>query len=49
MKSKTFQDVEVCLILAKDLGYGDTYDLMKAWDEVGCILEGYSRAIRRSD
>ena len=31
------------LILAKDLGYGDTCDLMNALDEVGSMLEGYAR------
>ena len=36
------------LILARDLGYGDSAGLMGSLDEVGCMLEGYSRAIRRS-
>lgn len=36
------------LILTKDLGYGDTCDLMNALDEVGGMLEGYARAGRRS-
>ena len=43
--------VEECryyLILARDLGYGDNCDLLNALDEVGGMLEGYSRAIRRS-
>lgn len=44
----SLEECRYYLILAKDLGYGDTGDLMKLLDEVGGMLEGYSRTIRRS-
>jgi four helix bundle protein len=44
----SLEECRYYLILAKDLGYGDTCDLMNALDEVGSMLEGYARAIRRA-
>jgi four helix bundle protein len=41
----SLEECRYYLILAKDLGYGDTCDLMNALDEVGSMLEGYARAI----
>lgn len=43
--------VEECryyLILAKDLGYGDTGALGKELDEVSRMMDGYIRAIQRT-
>ena len=37
------------LILANDLGYGSTENLMKGLEEVSRLLNGYSRAILSSD
>ena len=36
------------LILAQDLGYGETRSLVRALDEVGRLLNSYSRAILTS-
>ncbi len=44
----SLEECRYYLILAKDLGYGDTCDLMNSLDEVGSMLEGYARAIRRA-
>jgi four helix bundle protein len=44
----SLEECRYYLILASDLGYGDTFELMNSLDEVGGMLEGYSRAIRRS-
>lgn len=44
--------VEECryyLILAKDLGYGDSGQLMTALEEISRMLSGYSAAILASD
>lgn len=30
------------------LGYGDTSNLLHLLDEIGCMLEGYVRAVRRA-
>ena len=37
------------LILAEDLGYGETKDLMAALEEVSRLLNAYSKAILASD
>ncbi len=37
------------LILAQDLGYGQTENLMSALEEVSRLLNGYARAILASD
>ena len=42
---KNFQD----LILTKDLGYGDTSELMSQLEEVSKILESYTSSILNSD
>ena len=44
--------IEECryyLILAEDLGYGETKDLMEALEEVSRLLNAYSKAILTSD
>ncbi len=44
--------IEECryyLILAEDLGYGETKDLMEALEEVSRLLNAYSKAILASD
>jgi len=44
--------VEECryyLILAQDLGYGETGELMRQMEEVSKMLEGYAKAILTSD
>jgi hypothetical protein len=38
-----------CLILAKDLDYGDISELGQLLEEVSKLLESYSRAILNSD
>ena len=37
------------LILAKDLGYGDTDSLMTSLEEISRLLDAYTRAILASD
>lgn len=44
----SLEECRYYLILARDLGYGNSANLMSSLDEVGCMLEGYSRAIRRN-
>ena len=44
----SLEECRYYLILARDLGYGDSSGLMDSLDEVGSMLEGYSRAIRLS-
>jgi len=44
--------VEECryyLILARDLGYGDTKELMEVLEEVSKLLEAYSNSILDSE
>jgi four helix bundle protein len=44
--------IEECryyLILAEDLGYGETKDLMEALEEVSRLLNAYSKAILTCD
>jgi four helix bundle protein len=44
--------IEECryyLILAEDLGYGETKDLMEMLEEVSRLLNAYSKAILSSD
>jgi len=43
--AKNFQD----LILTKDLGYGDTSELMPQLEEVSKILEAYTTSILDTD
>ena len=44
----SLEECRYYLILARDLGYGDSSTLIRSLDEVASMLEGYSRAIRRS-
>jgi four helix bundle protein len=44
----SLEECRYYLILAKDLGYGDTSNLLHLLDEIGCMLEGYARAVRRA-
>ena len=37
------------LILAQDLGYGETGGLMKTLEDVSRLLNAYAKAIRASD
>lgn len=41
----SLQECRYYLILAADLGYGDTKSLMNQLEDVSKLLEGYSRAI----
>ncbi|HEY4299722.1 MAG TPA: four helix bundle protein [Candidatus Didemnitutus sp.] len=41
----SLEECRYYLILARDLGYGDTGDLLTALDEVGRLLHAYARAI----
>ena len=41
----SLEEVHYYLILAKDLGYGDSASLVKSYDEVGRLLNGYITAI----
>lgn len=41
----SLEECRYYLILAEDLGYGDSQPLMKKLEEVSKLLEGYSRAI----
>jgi four helix bundle protein len=41
----SLEECRYYLILARDLGYADTADLMTLIDEVSRMLEGYTRAI----
>jgi four helix bundle protein len=42
------EECRYCLILAKDLNYGDTSRHMKLLEEVSRLLEGYMSVIKRS-
>ena len=44
----SLEEVHYYLILAKDLGYGHSNELMSLYDEVGCLLNGYIFAIANS-
>ena len=44
----SLEEVHYYLILAKDLGYGDTAKLVEMYGEVGRLLNGYSSAILAS-
>ena len=41
----SLEECRYYLILAEDLGYGDSQTLMNKLEEVSKLLEGYSRAI----
>jgi len=41
----SLEEVHYYLILAKDLGYGDSTKLLALYDEVGRLLNGYASAI----
>ena len=40
----SLEECRYVLILAKDLGYGDTAELLRSLEEVSRMLEGYVRA-----
>lgn len=44
----SLEEVHYYLILAKDLGYGNSDKLLGLYDEVGRLLNGYSSAILTS-
>jgi four helix bundle protein len=44
----SLEEVHYYLILAKDLGYGDSSGLIKLYEEVGRLLNGYASAITKS-
>ncbi len=44
----SLEECRYYLILAEDLGYGDSNSLLTALEEVSRMLAGYSSAIRRS-
>ena len=44
----SLEECRYYLILARDLGYGDSTSLTLSLDDVGGMLDGYSRAIRRT-
>ena len=44
----SLEECRYYLILAKDLGYGDTSDLADQLDEVGKLLAAYIRTVRKS-
>ena|ERR1700744_4245680 len=44
----SLEEVHYYLILAKDLGYGDSARLLELYDEVGRLLNGYASAILTS-
>jgi four helix bundle protein len=41
----SLEECRYYLILAEDLGYGDSQTLMTKLEEVSKLLEGYSRAV----
>jgi four helix bundle protein len=41
----SLEETRYYLILAKDLGYGDSDDLMTNLEAVSCLLEGYIKGI----
>lgn len=43
----SLQECRYYLILASDLGYGDSGSLKRALEEISRMLDGYSNAIRR--
>jgi four helix bundle protein len=45
----SLEEVHYYLILAKDLGYGDSVKLLALCDEVGRLLNGYASAILTSN
>lgn len=45
----SLEECRYCLILASDLGYGDSTGLMSSLEEVSRLLESYSSAILSSD
>ena len=44
----SLEEVRYYLILTRDLDYGDTKNLAHDLDEIGRMLEGYMKSIRRS-
>ena len=45
----SLEECRYYFILSKDLGYGDTEQLMRQLEEVSKLLQAYSRAILSSD
>jgi four helix bundle protein len=45
----SLEGVHYYLILARDLGYGDSAKLLSLYDEVGRLLNGYASAILTSN
>jgi four helix bundle protein len=45
----SLEECRYYLILARDLGYGDTNDLMTRLREISCMLEAYSQAVVASN
>ena len=45
----SLEECRYYLILAKDLGYDDTSDLMSQLEEVSKLLDAYSKSILSSD
>ena len=45
----SLEECRYYMILSKDLGYGDTMDLMNQLEEVSKLLESYISSIRISD
>jgi len=41
----SLEECRYYLILSRDLGYGDTTDLMRRLTEVSCMLESYARSV----
>jgi four helix bundle protein len=48
MAESSLEETRYFLILARDLGYGDTAPLMNSLDEVGRLLNAYTAAILTS-
>ena len=49
MAEGSIEETRYYIILANDLHYGETIDLMSALEEVSRLLNAYSRAILSSD
>jgi four helix bundle protein len=49
MAEGSIEECRYYLILAKDLGYGETADLKAVLEEVSCMLNAYAAAILASD
>lgn len=44
----SLEEVHYYLVLAHDLGYGETAKLLQMYDEVGRLLNGYASAVQSS-